>query len=530
MHLDVPSVLREAAEQLHAATRARRTSMWLGRPGDQPTRAFSVGALEADPGGGPIGTTVPRVVRDAARRGVAVRGSCDGYVTLAVPVIAPRSGALGVLYVEMRRLDANDEPLIVEIAREAGFALETANLYQAAIAEKEKSEAILARVGEAVVVTDSHGTVTQWNRMADQHLGWAGLNGGPRTCAALLGLHDGEETLDCSSGCALLAKDGQGDPSLGRELWRARADGRRQPLLATASALTDADGVVYEVVHSLRDVTKLKEADEAKNLFLATASHELRTPLTVIQGFAQLLQGLPSQDATWDKALDAIARRSVQLNGIVERILLSSRIDAGGVEIVSTPVSLGPILREEVAALAVSRSCNVTLTIDEPLSDAMADRASVTAIIQHLLENALKYSPDGGAIETRAWSDVRGVWLSVRDRGIGMDEEQMARCFDKFWQAESSDIRRFGGTGIGLYIVRSLAVAMGGDVSVASIAGGGATFTVMLPTVDAAARAPAEDLTPPPEDPPTPMQPTTSERSTIQEFMRQIGIPARRQP
>lgn len=532
MHLDVPSVLREATEQLHEALGARATSMWLGRPGEEPNRAVAVGKIDPDTSGpGPLRTR-PALISEAAARGTTVRASSEDLAAIAAPVIAPQSGPLGVLYVEVRQLLPDGESIVTEIARETGFALETANLYEAAVAEKEKSEAILARVGEAVVVTDARGTIKQWNHVAGWHLGWdPAMNGGPRTCAALLGLYDGEESLDCSTGCALLALQQHGDAgTTGRELWRSRIDGRRQPLLATASPLVDSEGTVFEVVHSLRDVTRLKEAEEAKNLFLATASHELRTPLTVIQGFAQLLQSASNEDGTWDTALDAIARRSLQLNSIVERILLSSRIEAGRVEVHARPLRIEPILREEVNALAASRGREVTLTITDALPEAHADPTAVTSIVQHLLENALKYSPSGGPIEARAWADARRLSISIGDHGVGMDEEQVVRCFDKFWQAESTDVRRFGGTGIGLYIVRSLALAMDGDVRVESVPGVGSTFTVSLPV----AGAPILEAGSPPlvAAPPNLANdaPVSSERSTIQEFMRQIGIPARRRP
>jgi signal transduction histidine kinase len=111
---------------------------------------------------------------------------------------------------------------------------------------------------------------------------------------------------------------------------------------------------------------------------------------------------------------------------------------------------------------------------------AMADPLALQTVVDHLLDNAVKYS-DGGPVVIRGRRGNGTVELAVSDIGIGMDEEQARRCFDKFWQAESTDVRRFGGTGIGLYIVSSLVDAMGGQISVETAVGRGSTFTVTLP-------------------------------------------------
>ena len=134
-------------------------------------------------------------------------------------------------------------------------------------------------------------------------------------------------------------------------------------------------------------------------------------------------------------------------------------------------------------------------------------------MVDHLLDNAIKYSPGGQPVEVEIHAAGDDVLLTVTDAGVGMDAEQAARCFDKFWQAESTDVRRFGGTGIGLYIVRSLVEAMHGDIAVSSALGAGTTFTVRLRR--AFAEAPDRGATP------------DKEPSVIREFMRQIGVPMR---
>jgi signal transduction histidine kinase len=310
-------------------------------------------------------------------------------------------------------------------------------------------------------------------------------------------LSSGERVLDCSDGCALLKSGGGTGPAAGTEVWRTHPDGRRQPLLASAQVIRDSEGNASEIVHSYRDITRLKQADEAKTMFLATASHELKTPLSVIQGFAQTLV----DDPDWDEAdrraaLEAIRVRAGELNAIVDRILLSSRIDAGEARVIIAELDVGPLVEERVMALRSATGREVVASIEPDLPPAVNDPDALVTILDHLLDNAVKYSPGGERIEVRVASSDERVALSVTDHGVGMDKEGLEHCFDRFWQAESSDSRRFGGTGIGLFIVASLAAAMGASVRAASTPAAGTTFTVELRRPGGMAAATAKAATP----------------------------------
>ncbi len=133
--------------------------------------------------------------------------------------------------------------------------------------------------------------------------------------------------------------------------------------------MIERDGGVVEVVHSFRDVTKLKQADEAKTLFLATASHELKTPLTVIRGFSQMLSSPDAEMSDEERAaaLRAIDTRARQLTGIVDRLLLSSRIESGRIDLSVEPVDVSPILVEQVTSLRAATSRDVVLDLQEDL-------------------------------------------------------------------------------------------------------------------------------------------------------------------
>jgi PAS domain S-box-containing protein len=380
-----------------------------------------------------------------------------------------------------------------------------------------KADAILARVADCVVVTDARGNVLQCNPAAERLIGLPSDAITGRPCSQALGMWLGDEPLDCDNFCALLALSGTlgtGEPD---ETWRLDPTGRKQPLLANAEAVTDDHGRTVEVVHSLRDISRLKQAEEAKTLFLATASHELKTPLTVIRGFADTL--LTFDDFEPERrtaALEAIRVRSEELVRIVDRLLLSSRIEAGRVQVNLTRLAVAPLLIERVRALQAATGREIVVDVDPSLLEVSGDGQALTTVIDHLLDNALKYSPGGEPVIVRCRPQADAVRIDVTDDGVGMDAEQAAHCFDKFWQAEATDVRRFGGTGIGLYIVRSLVEAMSGTVTVESAPGAGSTFSLWLFDHQAVADVrDGRDL---------------GEATSIREFMRQIGVPERSRP
>jgi signal transduction histidine kinase len=225
-----------------------------------------------------------------------------------------------------------------------------------------------------------------------------------------------------------------------------------------------------ERVIDFRDVTAAKELEEAKDLFLATTSHELRTPITVVQGFASTLAN------RWDKLVDSdrrsavrtIAERAESLGRLVDQLLLGSRVGANRLAVSDEPFDLAKLV---TAAATVFRPLSERHVLETELPDglpmAQGDAGATDSIIGQLLENAFKYSPDGGVvtIAARAVAEDRLIEVTVRDHGIGIAPADTERVFERFVQGDAGDRRRFGGIGLGLYIVRQLARAQGGDIT-----------------------------------------------------------------
>jgi PAS domain S-box-containing protein len=373
-----------------------------------------------------------------------------------------------------------------------------------------RSQVLLRGITEAVFLTTPQGRVLEANQAAvDLAGGTADLVG--RACLDAFGFRHDTALLDCRV-CPLA-----GTPGRDLEVWTDAPDGQRVTLLARVQPVVDRSGTIVEILHTLRDVSEIARAREAENTFLATTSHELKTPLTVIRGSAETLRDRPGLPVDLhDRLLEAIIGRARDLDQTVTRLLQASRLRAGAEEVVLTEVDTVPVLAERVRAIdEASPDHRFTFHAPDRVPAVMGNARAVGVVIDHLLENARKYQPDGGLVDVRLHVDDVYLSIGVRDHGIGMTAEQQRRCFDRFWQGRAGDDRPYGGTGVGLYLVRELVRSMGGVVDVWSQLGRGSQFTVHLLRVDRL---------------PTGPEPTVAQasrgRTMIDEFMRQVGVGA----
>ena len=360
-------------------------------------------------------------------------------------------GALYALY-SRRNLSHVELELLELLAGHAGVALTNAMAFEEALRQREHERAVIDGSADGIAVLDGEGMVRQWNPAAHRLTGVA-------------------------------ADDAMGkpppfpQPEPGAKLTHRLPAGRWLDVLCTALAGSD------ERVIDFRDVTAAKELEEAKDLFLATTSHELRTPITVVQGFASTLARRWDQltDADRRSAVQTIAERAGSLGRLVEQLLLGSRAGADQLPVRNGAFDLGALLRAAAVAFQpLSDTHTLVADIPDDLPLAYGDTMATDIIVGQLLENAFKYSPGGGQVTVRARARDGKVEVTVADRGIGIADGDHERIFERFFQGEAGDRRRFGGIGIGLYIVRRLAVAQDGQVNAMSRPGGGTVMRLVL--------------------------------------------------
>jgi len=224
--------------------------------------------------------------------------------------------------------------------------------------------------------------------------------------------------------------------------------------------------------------------DRMKSDFVSTVSHELRSPLAVIEGFARTLtEHFDRIDReTQMESIEIILKKSIALEGLIENILDMSRIEEGRLDVSREPFDIVEVCRlvsedqEEVAELH-----ELIIDCDQEELVVVADREKTEVALGNLLRNALKFSPEGGAVRVSVKQTDGVAEVSVTDEGIGIAPEQYERVFDRFYQIDSSETRSFPGSGLGLYIAKELVQSMGGEIKLSSELGAGSTFTFTLP-------------------------------------------------
>lgn len=260
----------------------------------------------------------------------------------------------------------------------------------------------------------------------------------------------------------------------------------------------DEEGQVIGFYSLATDITELKRIDRMKSEFVSTVSHELRTPLTSIRGSLGLISGgVAGELPTAVKTLVDIARNNCErLIRLINDILDIEKIESGKMRLDLQVVDLRPLLAQVLAANeGFGAAQNVSLRLDFPAGGlrVQVDSDRLAQVVTNLLSNAVKFSPLGGVVEVLVKRAGLGVRVEVRDHGPGVPEEFRTRIFQKFSQADSSDTRQKGGTGLGLNISRAIVERLGGSVGFDSKAGMGSTFFFELPEwQEAAPRLPPE--------------------------------------
>jgi len=233
-----------------------------------------------------------------------------------------------------------------------------------------------------------------------------------------------------------------------------------------------------------RDITERKRLERVRQDFVANVSHELRTPIAAILGYAETLRsGALSDTRHAPQMVEIIHRQSERLGELVSDLLELSRLDAGERPLSSAAVSLETVARQASDAMeprAAGKRLSMQLHVPADLT-ARADPKALEQVLLNLLDNAIKYTPEGGTVELTGERVGDRAHLSVRDTGLGIEAKHLPRLFERFYRVDRGRSRDMGGTGLGLSIVRHLVHGMEGEVRVASQLGVGTTFTVVLP-------------------------------------------------
>ncbi len=423
------------------------------------------------------------VDREGQMRKLPDEGPPGVQAAMMIPV-KHEGRVVGVVQLMNDRVAYSDDQLALAEALVGlmGAAVRNARLYEAAqaeaaararaeaiAAEREHAARVLEAVGDGVFLLDDEGIVRFWNRAAELVTGTDAEHA------------RGRPATEVFEGWATLAQEipvaeGTASPRPvtlpvdvhGAELWLSFV------------AVRSPAGVVY----AFRDLTTERRLDEAKSDFIATISHELRTPMTAVLGAAKTLmrEDVELTDERRHELLEMIGSEASRLSQITEDVLLASRLDRDDVPLGRDRIDVAEVVHAAVEATMPRLPAEITVRAETVNGNAaLGDRDRVEQVILNLLDNAIKYSPAGGAVVVSAERAGEVVRIAVEDEGIGIPASEQSAIFEKFYRSDPELRQAPSGTGLGLYISRELVRRMGGRIGVESRPGAGSTFFVELP-------------------------------------------------
>jgi two-component system phosphate regulon sensor histidine kinase PhoR len=349
--------------------------------------------------------------------------------------------------------------------------------------EKNTLESVLAHMSDALLVLDAGGALTLVNPSAERIFGVA---------APLVVGHRVIEVLRHFELDALIRETERERAPAAREIVVHRPQHR--VLHVQASPVRGRHDEFLGTVVVAQDITDLRRTELVRQEFVANVSHELRTPLAALRTLAEaLLDGAAADREAGPRFLNQIVAEIDRLALLVNDLLDLSAIESGSAKLEMRPVALGEVA-EAVAAKfrPVADRRRIALRVEAPGGPlrAWGDRERLAQAVANLVDNAVKYTPDGGAVAVSVEDRGDLVAVAVADTGIGIAPEHLPRIFERFYRVDRSRSRALGGTGLGLSIVKHIATSHGGRIEVESTEGRGSRFTLLVP------RAPRES--PPP--------------------------------
>jgi two-component system phosphate regulon sensor histidine kinase PhoR len=369
------------------------------------------------------------------------------------------------------QLDYGDDELGVVARALDGSVQELGHRLAELGRDRAQMEAILTGMIEGVIVVDAQGRLQLANDAARRML---------RLDELALGRHY-IETIRHPAIAELVATALAGRVPDGLQLTPPRDESRT--IVARAGPVTSAESRGAVVV--LHDITDLRRADQIRRDFVANVSHELRTPLTSIRGYVEALSEDDLGTADRQRFLEIVARQTLRMERLVKDLLRLARLDAGQETLEVAPCDVRGLTQNVIADLATTldeHAQHVEVDVAADAATIRGDAAKLHDVLRNLVANSATYAPERTTIEVEASRVGPRVAITVSDEGPGIPPEDLSRVFERFYRVDKSRARDPGGTGLGLSIVKHLVELHGGEVRAENRPGGGARFTITLPS------------------------------------------------
>ena len=393
--------------------------------------------------------------------------------------------------------------------RAAAASTKLASLSGKLSEEQLKANVLMGSIGEGVIVVDNGGTINLFNKAAGLLSGWdedsaTGINYNLVLQLKTAAEHELEPGND-----PFLTAISTNQSIVRDDLVMTTRAGRKIQLNLSISPIAGSDGKVTGAIGLFRDISREKAVERQKDEFVSTASHEMRTPVAAIEGYISL--AMNANVATIDdRALKYLtkAHETIQHLGELFRDLLSvTKAEEGKLIGKIEPVDVGKLLQgavDDMQFSAQKKQLSLTLQLASsggkqiaPIYYVGASGERLREVVMNLIDNAIKFTTEGG-ITIILLGDAKNVEVRVADTGVGIAPEDIPHLFQKFYRIDNSATRTIGGTGLGLYLCRTLVELFNGHISVEGVPGKGSTFHIILPrlTEDEARQLAAATSTP----------------------------------
>lgn len=355
---------------------------------------------------------------------------------------------------------------------------------------RAKNEAILTSIGDGLVVVDKEGKITYINKSFEEMLGWKAQEIIGKSMVEVVPREDvnGVEVLFKERILTQVLSGKKFVADLTNPFYYIRKDKTRFPVSSIVAPVVLA-GKIVGAVEVFRDITKEKEIDKAKTEFVSLASHQLRTPLSTVSWYSEMLLAGDVGEVTPEqkKYLEEIYRGNQRMVDLVNTLLDVSRIELGTFIMESKPIDIVKLAQsviEEHKLQIREKRIRFSNSFGKNIQNIQADPKILRMVVQNLLSNAIKYTPEGGKVEfsiSLKKDEKKNVLLKISDTGYGIPKDQQSKIFTKLFRADNVIGKDTEGTGLGLYIAKSIVEQSGGKIWFESSENKGTVFYVQLP-------------------------------------------------
>ena len=377
---------------------------------------------------------------------------------------------------------SNDRALLQSFANQAAIAVDNAQLYRQVSQEKQRMDALLDSAADGILIISPGHIITRSNpafgRMLEVPV--EKITGKSHDEVIYLSCHEDMLTLEqAEAGGWPLTPNA----TLYVEGDLLRSSGVPLPVGITYAPLISHEGNLLNIIATVRDITRFREAEELKSTFISVISHELKTPVALIKGYVGTLR---REDANWDReivkdSLAVIEEEADRLTGLIENLLDASRLQAGGLSISLSEVDLEGVAKRIAKRFQTQSSIhNIKVDFPENFPIVTGDETRLEQVLSNLISNGIKYSPQGGEITIIGQVRPTQVIVCVSDEGPGVAPEDIPHIFDRFYRSSNAK-RTTKGAGLGLYLARAVIEAHGGRIWVDPRPGNGARICFSIP-------------------------------------------------